>query len=77
MSFWDIASKAGKFALDAGKVMTEEMSQKSDEMRKTQSEYLNKSDSELSRIVENDGFMGNSSTERSIAKKILRDRGAA
>lgn len=56
---------------DLGKSILE----KSSEISRLKSEYSSKSDAELKDIATSDGFFGNSSTERMVAKAILRERG--
>ena len=75
MGFLDVASKVGKFALDTGKVVAEGMNEQAEQLRETQAKYSDKSDEELLKISKNDRTFGNTSSERAIAKKILKGRG--
>ena len=75
MGFWDTASKVGKFALDAGTTIAQAAGEKAEKIRATTNEYSNKGDNELIEIVRSEGFFGNSTEEKAIARAILRKRG--
>ena len=69
MGFWETAGKLAKGAASA-------MEEKADEMRATKMRLESKSSDDLKRLVKSDGFFGSASnTEKSMAMKILRERG--
>lgn len=69
MGFWETAGKLAKGAASA-------MEEKADEMRATKMRLESKSSNDLKRLVKSDGFFGSASnTEKSMAMKILRERG--
>lgn len=69
MGFWETAGKLAKGAANA-------LEEKSNEMQATKMRLESKSSEDLKRIIKSEGFFGSpSSTEKSIAMKILRERG--
>ncbi|MGM3181494.1 transposase [Dickeya oryzae] len=69
MGFWETAGKLAKGAANA-------LEEKANEMQATKMRLESKSSEDLKRIIKSEGFFGSaSSTEKSIAMKILRERG--
>ncbi|UYA59693.1 hypothetical protein NAL19_1500 [Pectobacterium sp. F1-1] len=69
MGFWETAGKLAKGAANA-------LEEKSNEMQATKMRLESKSSEDLKSIIKSEGFFGSaSSTEKSIAMKILRERG--
>lgn len=69
MGFLETAGKLAKGAANA-------LEEKSNEMQATKMRLESKSSEDLKRIIKSEGFFGSaSSTEKSIAMKILRERG--
>lgn len=68
MGFFDIIKEVGK---TAGKAAAEY----SEKCNKIRSEYEDKSDQELLRIVRGETFISASMTEKSVAMSILKRRG--
>lgn len=69
MGFWDTAGKLAKGAANA-------LEEKSNELQATKMRLESKNSDELKRLIKSEGFFGSaSSTEKSIAMKILRERG--
>ena len=68
MSFFDKVSKAASAVGEAAK-----------EQQRKQREMIarleSKSDEQLKKIIKDDSFFGSSDTEKTIARKILRNRG--
>jgi hypothetical protein len=61
---------------DIAKGAAQGMIEKGNEMKEIKQKFDNYSDDKLAEICENDSFIGGSSSiEKSIAKKILSDRG--
>ncbi|EKO3583891.1 transposase [Vibrio metschnikovii] len=69
MGFWDTAGKLAKGAANS-------LEQKANELQATKMRLESKSSDQLKYLIKNDSFFsGSSDTERSIAMKILRERG--
>ncbi|BBJ63359.1 transposase [Enterobacter cloacae] len=69
MGFWDIAGKIVKGAANA-------LEEKANEMHAIKLRLESKSSEDLKRIIKSEGFFGSASnSEKSIAMKILKERG--
>lgn len=68
MSFFDKVSKA---ASAVGEAAQEQVRKRQEMISRLES----KSDEQLKKIIKDDSFFGPSDTEKTIARKILRDRG--
>lgn len=69
MGFWDTAGKIAKGAATA-------LDEKAHELQATKMRLESKGSEELKRLIKSEGFFGSaSSTEKSMAMKILRERG--
>lgn len=69
MGFWDTAGKVVKGVANA-------LEKQSNELQATKMRLESKNSDELKRLIKSEGFFGSaSSTEKSIAVKILRERG--
>ncbi|MCX7068521.1 MAG: hypothetical protein NTW85_12650 [Methylococcales bacterium] len=65
----------GDFLKDVAKGAANSVTEKAKEMNGLKSEYQNKSDDELFRILESSGWSHNSSTEKIVAGSVLTNRG--
>ncbi|WP_299022663.1 hypothetical protein [uncultured Photobacterium sp.] len=72
MSFWE---KAGKAALSAGKAIGEEAVRQGKEIKELKEKCESRSDRELERVLQNDGFFGASDKEKNMAGAELKRRG--
>ncbi len=70
MGFWDTAGKLAKGAAQA-------LEEKGLELQAIKMRLESKSSSELEKIVKGEGFFSASRLEKSVAMKILKDRGDA
>jgi hypothetical protein len=69
MGFWETAGKLAKGAANA-------LDEKAHELQATKMRLESKSNEDLKRLIKSDGFFGSASnTEKSMAMKILRERG--
>jgi hypothetical protein len=68
MGFWDVAKNVGT-------VVANSIEEKANEVRETTEKYNELDDDELIRIVKSDGFFSKSQTEKTIAFKLLKERG--
>ena len=69
MGFWETAGKIAKGAANA-------LDEKAHELQATKMRLESKSCEEIKRLIKSDGFFGSASnTEKSMAMKILRERG--
>ena len=68
MGFFDTVGKIAKGASEAAE-------KKAKEIKQTKQKLEGYSDDKLADIMEDDSFLGASSMEKQIAKKILLDRG--
>lgn len=66
-----IASAVGGFAASSINTVVE----KGLKLRQIKEEFEMKSDNDLMKIIESDGFFGPSDDEKNIARYILRERG--
>lgn len=67
--------KALQIARDVGAVAVNSINEKANEVRQLKGEYESKSDDELFRIANSDGFLGKSLTEKGVALSTLKSRG--
>ncbi len=67
MSLWDAAGKAAK-------AVGEGMKEQIEKQQALKARLESKSDTELKKIIQNDGFWANDN-EKKLARIILRDRG--
>jgi hypothetical protein len=75
MSFWDVAGKVGKFALNTARVVAEGVNEKANELKETRDKFEQKSDEDLIKITKSEGVFGSSSSDRAMATQILKKRG--
>ncbi|EGQ8536577.1 TPA: hypothetical protein NGS68_003184 [Vibrio parahaemolyticus] len=79
MSFWDKVGKAvvktAEVGAKAAVAAKQEVEKKSAEMVETQAKLEGYSDDRLFKILASDGFFSNSSMEKTVANKLLRQRG--
>lgn len=68
MGFWDVAKNVGTVVVNG-------IEEKANEIRELKEKYSMMDDNELIRIVKSDGFFSNSSTEKSVAFNVLKERG--
>lgn len=68
MSLWNMAKNIGTSIANTA-------AEKANEIRQISEKYESKSDSDLIGIVNSDGFLGSSSTEKGVAFRILKSRG--
>jgi len=68
MGFFDTVGKIAKGAAEAAE-------KKGNEIKQIKQKLEQYSDDKLANMVEDDSFLGASSMEKNIAKKILSDRG--
>ncbi|MFM5315133.1 transposase [Aeromonas veronii] len=68
MGFWDTAGKLAKGAANT-------LEEKSNELHAIKMRLESKRSEELKRLIKDDGIFSASSSEKSIAMKILRERG--
>lgn len=69
MGFWETAGKLAKGAASA-------LDEKANELQATKMRLESKSSEDLKSLIKSEGFFGSASnTEKSMAMKILRDRG--
>jgi hypothetical protein len=68
MGFWSTAGNVANGVVG-------ELAKRGEELRKVREEYESKSDDELLKITKDDGFFGSSSTQKAVARQILKSRG--
>jgi hypothetical protein len=75
MSFFDNLSKAANAIGEAAENQRVKNEARKDKLNSLLSRFESKSDKDLKEILKSNGLFGSSDDEKTVARKILRDRG--